>query len=289
MSNMEANHKTILCDFWEKGNCKYMERSELCKYAHGIEDLYIVYCKYGINCNNPKCLFYHGKSTTRNMVYDIPIINKKKNKKCKKIKSIENSHFCKSITNKEIVINNSNNRNIPLKEYIKDETQIVDIINKNKGIKDTITAFNTDINKILSVVDEFYIKKYNNMVYNKDIIINKLKSENISLKKITKELKIDNKNISAELSKNKINTMNVVENDNIKLKNLYYKYIELYKIFNNNNYKTINLEEIKKYTMDKNIYKVKQRAYKVYNFYQKYINGIIKDVLPISKIIKMSF
>lgn len=301
--------KIIICKYWENGICKFMDDSFKCCYAHGVEDLYIVDCKYGVNCNNPKCLFDHGKSTIPDMVYDIPIIDKRKIKKCKKIKNMEDSH----------VINNNEkykNQIQDIKNYNKkDKIKHIILINKEKGIRDYINISNKDYNNLLSKIDEFYINKYNTMVYiknnyisqivknnykniiilrnnnnDKDIIIKKLQSENNSLIKMTEELKSENKNLSAELSKNKINTINkVVENDKSKLKKLYNKYIELYKIFNNNSYKTINLEEIKKYTMDKNIYKVKQRSYKIYNFYQKYINGTIKDLLPISKIIKMVF
>jgi hypothetical protein len=301
--------KIAICKYWENGNCIFMEDSVKCCYAHGVEDLNMVECKYGVNCNNPKCLFDHGKSTISNMVYDIPIIDKIKIKKCKKIKNMEGSHI---INNNEKYKNKNQDINIYNK---KDKINNIILINKEKGIKDYINISNKDYNSLLSKVDEFYINKYNTMLYiknnfisqivknnyknivilrnknnDKDITIKKLQSKNNSLIKMTEELKTENKILSDKLSKNKINTMNkVVGNDNSKLKKLYNKYIELYKIFNNNSYKTINIEEIKKYTMDKNIYKVKQRSYKVYNFYQKYINGTIKEFLPISKIIKMVF
>jgi hypothetical protein len=191
----------------------------------------------------------------------------------------------------------------------------IKIINKDKNINDKFNFFNKDYNKLLTMVDDFYIKKYNTMVYSKnryisqiikdnyknivflrnsnnvkDTTIKKLKSENDSLIKITENLKNENKNLKIQFSKNNIN--NNIEKrktatDKNKLKNLYNKYLELYKIFNNNSYKLINLDEIKKYTMDKNIYKVKQRATKVYKYYEKYKNGIIKELLPISRIISM--
>lgn len=306
--------KTIICKHWEKNECKFMEYPSKCLYAHGIEDIKKINCKYGIYCNNTKCLFYHGDSIISNMVYDISIVNKRKNKKNKKVKksiSVEDSKNLENTCNfnEDIVdcINGHKCENIPNDVnkdmvYCGDKGKVnssstVKIINKNNFINDTVNIYNVDNNRLLQIIDDFYIKKYNNMVYTKNInienlnkinedkslIIKNLNSENNSLKKIINELKTENQNLK------NINTINIPHQNN-KIKSLYNKYISLYYIFNKyNNYKLINIDEIRKYTKDKNIYKVKQRAYKIYNFYQRYINGTIKDILPISKIIKMVF
>lgn len=309
--------KSSLCLFWENNYCKFMNNPERCLFAHGIEDIQdnIPICKYGIRCNNSKCVFDHGKvSTIPNMVYDISIINKKRrnNKKNKtdnkKINVIENRNI-----KSEIVYNENINPipNIPqsyLKDCVDDEIKTVKIINKEKCIKEEIYVRKEDYDKILSITDYFYIKKYDNMVHGrneiisnivknnymiikslrddnnkKDVFINKLIYENNILKKINKELKTDN---------NKKNTISdVVEKnvDTIKITKLYIKYVNLYKLFKNNSYQDININEIRKYTKDKNIYKIKQRAEKINTFYNKFKNGIFKYCLPISKIIKMSF
>lgn len=242
--------KTKICLYWENKNCKYMENPEKCCFAHGVENLFKKECKYGVNCYNAHCIFNHGcESTIPTMVYDVPIIVKRKNKNLN-TPNDKPDKVINHLIEKEIPKNNN-------------------IINKE--------------NEINEINDNY----------------NKIKSENERLKKVIEKLKNENKNISSKLEKmveNKKNTMdNVVENtngrilknDTKKIEKLYNKYIELYKIFINNSYKTINLEDIKKYTMDRNIYKVKQRATKIYKFYEKFKNGIINEILPISKVINM--
>lgn len=304
--------KTIICEYWLKKNCKYMNDSSICKFAHGFEDIkeITIDCKYGIMCNNSLCDFYHGNvTTTTNMVYDIPIINKRKNK-------INKLNVKKEITADNNDIKNNNILSIPnlprnvIQYGIKDE-----IINNKNGMEND--------NKLLSSIDEFYIKKYNTMVYSKNryismvvadnykqivcldkinknngLIINKLNNENKSLKKYIEELKIDNNektNTITELVEegrlqNYKNTPksvnNVVTN---KIINLYIKYVKLYNLFKNSNYKQIDINEVRKYTKDKNIYKIKQRAEKVNSFYDKFKKGIYTCYLPINKIIKMTF
>jgi hypothetical protein len=242
--------KTKICLYWKNKNCKYMESPEKCCFAHGVEDLFKKECKYGANCYNANCKFNHGcESTMVNMVYDFPFIMKIPKRKNKKINTPEDKS--------DKVINCLIEKETPKND---------NIINKENEINDNH---------------------------------NKIKSENQRLKKVIEKLKNENKNISSKLEKmvkNQKNTIdNMVENTNVriikndtnKIERLYNKYIELYKIFINNSYKNIDLEEIKKYTMDKNIYKVKQRATKIYKFYEKFKNGIIKEILPISKIINM--
>lgn len=313
--------KTVICSYWENKICKFMKNPSMCSYAHGIEYINKVNCKYGSKCCNPKCDFNHGIiSTIPNMVYEIPIIKKRKNKKL--IKKIKDDEICEQINipKKQIgsniynIIDKEDNSNYKLSvahidpPILENDGKII-IINKEKGINDVINIFNKDFNNTLSIIDDFYVKKYNNIVneknkyisnivknnYNeiyklrtinkdKDLIINKITNENISLKKTIEYLENENKN------NQNVNTLQMVDMVDInKYKKLYNKYIKLYEIFNNNSYKLINIEEIRKYTQDKNIYKLKQRAYKVYSFYEKYKKGFIKDLLPISKIITMVF
>lgn len=304
--------KIIICKYWENKTCKFMDDCSKCMYAHGIDDINrttVVDCKYGINCYNAKCKFNHGNiSTIPDMVYDVPIIDKRKNRKIKN-RNVQDGlqSKIKQYKNVSTIVDMV----YDMKEEKKKSPNFIKIINKDKSINEKINFFNKDYNKLLNLVDDFYIKKYNTMVYSKnryisqiirnnyknivflrnnnndkDTNIKKLKSENESLIKITEDLKNENKNLSSQFSKNNIEKRKVATDKN-KLKNLYNKYLELYKIFNNNSYKLINLEEIKKYTMDKNIYKVKQRATKVYKYYEKYKNGIINELLPISRIISM--
>lgn len=310
--------KTIICSYWENKTCKFMEDPFMCQFAHGTEDINKIYCKYGNHCNNPKCAFYHGnESTTPDMVYDIPIIDKRKNKKNKKI--IKNTEKY----NKSINFDNLEKEEIiPFTNYIphtyerQETATVVKIINKEYGIKENINIFNNDHVKVLSIIDDFYITKYNNIVNeknryirqivfnnykniyylrkinnNKDEIINKLKSENILLKEnnelLKKEKNIYTKNNMVDINNNK--KIYKIDFQN-KLKTLYNKYINLYEIFKRyENYKLINLDEIKKYTKDKNIYKIKQRATKVFNFFEKFKKGHINDLLPVSTIFKMVF
>lgn len=76
-----------------------------------------------------------------------------------------------------------------------------------------------------------------------------------------------------------------------KLEIIYQKWVNVYNIFEkyNYNYKVIkeNLNEIRVYIKDKNIYKVKERAIKIYKYYNKLkINKNI-EFLTISNILKI--
>lgn len=62
-----------------------MEDSSKCQFAHGINDICIIECKYGVDCHIINCNFKHYyKTTMPSMVYEIPIIDKRKNGKNKK-------------------------------------------------------------------------------------------------------------------------------------------------------------------------------------------------------------
>jgi hypothetical protein len=255
-------------------------------------------CKYGSLCINPECCFFHSKKyTIKDMVFDIPVrINIKKNKKLHKNKKTCDQIINNSVNKDDIYIFDNS-------EVIKhDSTNIkkidkVIIINKDKNIKRHITvdSYTLDMDKLLNHVDEYYINYYTNIINKKDnflrkkvndnynVIIN-LRKENNKLKKKVQEL--ENKCVTksmVDISKNR-NNVNIN-----KLKNLYKKYVNIHNVFIkcNNNYKIIDMEYIKNYTKDKNIYKIKQRAEKVYNFYNKLQSGVLNDYLPISKIINM--
>lgn len=137
-----------------------------------------------------------------------------------------------------------------------------------------------------------YLRKINNK---KELLINKINSENFLLKEDNEILRKENKIIKSSYTKKEMvdikNNKKIYKNDfQNKLKLLYNKYINLYEIFNKyKNYKLINLDEIKKYTKDKNIYKIKQRSTKVFNFYENFKKGYIKELLPVSSIFKMVF
>lgn len=323
--------KTTICTYWENNTCKFMYNPEKCHFSHGMEDINKINCKYGVNCYNSNCKFYHGNETTiSNMVYDIPIVDKRKNKNKKNLNYIDDVQkrfknnkslkFMNPLENQEIIPLKTNIPYINIKDGMKDTFNIIKIINKEKGINEVINILNTDFNKMLSAIDDFYINRYNIMVYkknkhisqivknnyknisclriinnDKDIIINKLNLENDSLKKGLDDLKNENGRLKSEIENTKYNTVviknkKIVTQDQNKLKLLYDKYIILYKLFNKyNNYKLINLDELKKYTKDKNIYKLKQRATKIHNFYEKFKNGTIKHLLPVSFVFKMIF
>lgn len=230
--------KTVICNYWIQGTCKFMKNSEKCKFAHGTDKLktITIECKYGSFCHDVDCIFFHGFiSTTRKMVYEFPLIIEKSKKSKKKI-------------------------------------------NKNNFIKND----NSEESK--------YLEECNPI--EKDIPIN---TEYSDLNCIIKKLEIENKRLKNEIEnlKNSHTKDGIVECkkiNNKKMDILYNKYINIYNIFNkfDNNYKIIK-DEIKQYTNDNNIYKVKSRATKIYNFYNNLKNGIINEYLPITKIIKMSF
>lgn len=144
-----------------------------------------------------------------------------------------------------------------------------------------------------------YIKQLNNKINEKNNIIYKLKEkinnfekENINLSSKIKLLIDNKKDVILKTEKNILvyqvdPTTNDESAHNLNIPNdLYTKYINIYEIFRkyNFNYKLINIDEIRKYSKDMNIYKLKQRASKVFNYYQKYKAGIV-DLLPVSKLI----
>lgn len=51
----------MICKYWEKKKCKFMENSKLCTYAHGKDDLNRSRCYNYEKCYNENCLFKHTK------------------------------------------------------------------------------------------------------------------------------------------------------------------------------------------------------------------------------------
>lgn len=247
--------KSIICDYWKNNICKYMNDSLKCKYAHGESEIKVVECMYGNHCYNINCKFNHGESTVPNTVYDIPIVNKRK---------LRNKN--KRIINKE--------KNMKMEQINPQKTNtIINLVDYNKDDKNNI-----------SVKDE---------VQNIDPVVtinNKLKEENNKLKQEINKLKEEINEMKKKYTKKKVVDDKIVNNDRVdKIMIKYNKYIKIYELFINNNYKTINLEEIKKYTKDNNIYKLKQRSSKIYNYYEQFKKGIIDKLLPVSTIFKMVF
>lgn len=73
--------KIKICKYWKDNKCNFMENSSKCQFAHGMEDINMIICKYGSKCYKNNCLFDHGKPSISYMIYDIPIIDKRKKEK----------------------------------------------------------------------------------------------------------------------------------------------------------------------------------------------------------------
>lgn len=319
--------KIIICSYWEKGSCKYMNDPDQCSFAHGEEDIKRIYCKYGINCLNIKCSFYHGNNITDSVkeisvnLFDfVKDKNKKKKQKNKKTIIPQIPQTSTSIID------------IPLIDPIKNEIDEIEsdkfnkniiIINKNDNIKDCLNIgikyHEDDLNKLLSYIDIYYITYYNNRIneleernrtINEKFKEYRKKNENNKMSKTMIDCSVQTINInntSVSIQTNKIpsivksqmvdsctqtNNDNIIKNDEKKnkLEKIYNKWITIYNIFNkyNFNYKLVkdNISELRKLIKDNNIYKVKQRCVKIFNYYQKMkINGIF-NYQPISIIIK---
>lgn len=249
--------KIKFCVYWEKKICKFMNNTDKCCYAHCINDLKKINCKYGINCCNSKCVLNHGDI----VVYDIPIV---------KIKTFCNPNFFENETNK-IPDNN-------ILDINKNNINNVIIIKKEDNINDIVYYLESDYNKILSYIDNYYIEKINknNQYFRNTIIKNYgyttfLRNKNQHLILENKNLRLKYDQLKKEKEETKLNNTHntqLIESKNIninRLTTLYNKYIDLYNIFKNNdyNYKNINMSLINDYTNDKNIYMIKQRATKV--------------------------
>lgn len=295
--------KYILCDYYKNKNCKFMAQPNLCDYAHGEDDIKIIDCKYGNKCLNSKCLFYHGDINVVNKnIYEIPIIVKEKKKKVIKKNILPNVEVTSQLYIPDGVD----------KKPSKNEKNIVKIINKEKAIQDIVSIpnghnipimvdFNSmECNKLLTFLDNYYINKYEDLNYKYNNIFkenNKLRKEIIFYKEknINKSLDDDfNINIhkikpTEHVEPNNPSMVDEILNyDKINLLNLYKKYNEIYKIFQecNFNYKIIDKNKLQTFTNDKNIYKLKKRAEMVFLYFNKYKSGM-SELIPVSKIFKL--
>lgn len=271
--------KTKMCRYYLNNKCKYMKTPKSCPYAHGEEDINKIICKYKNKCINLNCRYYHEKPI--NTFINNKIVVNKKSKhnnfyinEDSKINSIELPISGLDINSIKIYNKHDPKKNANIK-IIKNDNPI------NNNRKD----FSSELDKLLNVVDSYYINIINNKnIEIRDIIVkNNFKLNNqieISMKK--KYVSVDDicsckKDIVEKIPKNN------------KLK-LYEKYISLYNLFINKKYKNLDFKSIRKYSLDKNIYKLKERSFKVFKYVEFIkINNIKNNYLPISKIIKLNF
>lgn len=267
-------YKLKICNFYKKGKCN---KDNLCTYAHGLSELreYKKDCKFGINCLNKECNFYHPKNW-----------NYMKNNK----KDEENIIFVQKEVLKNdndfpaLMINNDNyiktNDNI----YKKPKVLFADIIkNDKKNVKDnnninqdkldvetqTINIKNKIQNKYkeLSNIDE---KNWEN-----DFEIREIEDEIETLKLEYDKLNTVNKKVNYyeefdDLNLNNIFNLDIENSNNEIMKNIDYGKED--KIENNPNINiTINGFNICKNVNDEfNIYE--------YNEINKIIDNMEMDI-----------
>lgn len=267
-------YKLKICNFYKKGKCN---KNNLCTYAHGLSELreYKKDCKFGINCLNKECNFYHPKNW-----------NYMKNNK----KDEENIIFVQKEVLKNdndfpaLMINNDNyiktNDNI----YKKPKVLFADIIkNDKKNVKDnnninqdkldvetqTINIKNKIQNKYkeLSNIDE---KNWEN-----DFEIREIEDEIETLKLEYDKLNTVNKKVNYyeefdDLNLNNIFNLDIENSNNEIMKNIDYGKED--KIENNPNINiTINGFNICKNVNDEfNIYE--------YNEINKIIDNMEMDI-----------
>jgi hypothetical protein len=245
-------HKKNICKYWENKKCKYMLNSSLCGFAHGCEDIIIQECRFGKFCKRPFCIFNHKDTDFKYERLSYP----KRDGMVEKL--------------------NKNMNNYNLKFYLK---KIKQLEYNNFSLMDTIDKLNTKICKD-GINNHIEIKK-ENTITNNGITTNSVEYEN--KKGIDVEIQVNTTKCNININKK------LYKKD--KLENLYKKWINVYNVYQkyNFNYKNIkeNINEIFIYLKDKNIYKIKERCVKIYNYYNKIILGETKEYLPISKILKL--
>lgn len=225
-----------------------MEKSIICDYwKRNI-------CKY--MKNSLKCKYAHGES-------EIKVVECMYGKDCYNVNcsfnhgvstNFEKTYDIPIVINKRKLKNKNKNKSLT----VKSDPSHIENPNNTKIEQKTNT-----INKKID-----FDKDHNNI----DTVVtinNKLKEEIKELKNVINELKYEMKKNN---TKNKV-VDKIINNDKIMIK--YKKYIKIYELFMNNNYKTINMDEIKQYTKDNNIYKIKQRSEKIYKYYEQFKNGIL--------------
>jgi hypothetical protein len=287
--------KTILCKFYLNGKCKFMNKPDMCLFAHGEGDLIKIECKYKQYCNNIKCNYNHEVSdyAPTEFIYK-PIIKTI----CKN--NIKNN----KINDKKIIVSiNSKNHIQVLKSSVFNKFKsIVNIIILNIKIKKFLK--NKKIESIKNVNNDdtcnecynykYKIKKQNDFIHN-----NKIKDIYIILKKYNLNKNLENLELILNqyfngLNKNKEKDNGLEIKNKFKTISSFEKYYILGKKINENlnNWKSAIKNDVN-FINEKNIYKVKTRSLRILNLINlkyKSIN-IYKnslDNIPIRNIFNMN-
>lgn len=152
-------------------------------------------------------------------------------------------------------------------------------------------------NKNKKIKKNKYVKNEDAEIQNIENNINKNNKQNILINDKNIYYKIstmtqNNNGISIGIQTDTIDFgMVITLNKKNKLEKIYQKWVNVYNIFEkyNYNYNLIkeNIREIRVYIKDKNIYKVKERAIKIYKYYNKLKTNKNIEFLPISNILKI--
>jgi hypothetical protein len=267
-----------------------MSNTSRCSYAHGDTELITPLCRYDENCLIVNCNFIHSIINGRNGRYDLEdfIYKNIKNKKNKN-KSI---NFSNSFKVNNIVINRDTDTIISKKLNNTEEKEFFDKNNINV-LNNDINKYYLDIIKKLNNKIYIYkkeINKYNNSIINLKIENNNLKNKNnvkkdkrvelksssINTTKITlnistqtehnlsiplkRDIDIQTDDIPNEISSKIIEKKIDLDSNYNKKLIKYNKWIKIYSIFNkcNFNYNNIDINSLKQYVKDKNLYKIKK-------------------------------
>jgi hypothetical protein len=282
--------KTKICNYWKNKTCKYMNEPLLCSFAHGHNDITPIPCIYKNKCCNNNCNFDHGNIRGYNSKIEInlyDLINKRKQKNKKKVKinkeqNINNYDNNFNTDNNDIISNTITCDNIKSVKIIKK-----DVLEKNIIIK---IGENTELNKLLNHIDEYYIKR----IININSILDKKTNE---LEEYIKKYNDLEKSLDL---KNNINIQDVCDNtrdnkneDDFVINKKYIKYYNLGKILKENNNVDNNL--ILSYFNNKNLSMVKNRCnriFKIINYMKnnniKYIKSSIRNIFHMKKEIFIS-
>lgn len=238
--------KSVICKYYLENKCKYKKME--CKYSHGVDDINIIECKYGVRCVNANCIFDHGVFNLKIVKnYEHVIIYKnKKNKKHIKLTKV-NIPITKINKNGNDTKSDSSeiSKNIEkVHEYSRNIENKLLFINKDVDVNNE-----TYYNKLINTLDNYYY----NIISKKNIIINNLLNK-IQLLNLPKSSKT-----STNLEK-------------------YEKYHKLNDaIFSSDKYDNIS--------KDKNIYKLKLRCSRIKIYMDIVKKYDIKYILPISQIL----
>lgn len=286
--------KTKICKFYKNGTCRYMKNPKLCPYAHGLEDCKFLLCRFDGSCSNKDCNFKHLKSNDIETILENNYINKILDhvdfNYLNIIKILKNKI---SIYKKEC--SNYNNYILKLKkEYniLKEKNnKLIIELNKEKDYSNTSTNTDPILTDNALIQTKPAIEKENDVKTN--IIKNNRKILDNGITGFTPtEYNKHKQNTECKNGRNDENVENTIKEFDLDLdKKLtkYKKWINIYRLFklSNFNYKNIDLDELKQYIQDNNIYKVKERALKVYTYYTKLMNKEVTDYLYVTEIFKM--